>query len=92
VCCLQPAEPSALRYTRVDILPSSRHVRIEIYGVTVAESTSPRPQLETGLPVRYDLPKTHDRMDLLTPRDTVSQCPRQGDGRALVGARPRRPA
>src|ERR687897_703688 len=29
-------------YTRVDILPSSRHVRVQVDGVTVAESTSPR--------------------------------------------------
>ena len=52
-------------YTRVDILASSRHVRVEVEGVTVAESTSPRLLLETGLPVRYYLPKTHVRLDLL---------------------------
>ena len=51
-------------YTRVDIVPSSRHVRIEVDGVTVAESMSPRLLFETGLPVRYYLPKTHVRMDL----------------------------
>src|SRR5581483_8371281 len=54
-------------YTRVDILASSRHVRVEVDGVTVAESASPRLLFETGLPVRYYLPKTHVRMDLLTP-------------------------
>ena len=48
-------------YTRVDIVPSSRHVRIEVDGVTVAESMSPRLLFETGLPVRYYLPKTHVR-------------------------------
>jgi uncharacterized protein (DUF427 family) len=66
-------------YTRVDILPSSRHVRVEVDGVTIAESTSPRLLFETGLPVRYYLPKTHVRMDLLTPTDTVSYCPYKGD-------------
>jgi uncharacterized protein (DUF427 family) len=65
-------------YTRVDILPSSRHVRVEVDGVTVAESSSPRLLFETGLPVRYYLPKTHVRMDLLTPTDTVSHCPYKG--------------
>lgn len=65
-------------YTRVDILASSRHVRIEVDGVTVAESTSPRLLFETGLPVRYYLPKPHVRMDLLTPTDTVSHCPYKG--------------
>jgi uncharacterized protein (DUF427 family) len=65
-------------YTRVDILPSSRHVRVEVEGVTVAESTSPRLLFETGLPARYYLPKTHVRMDLLTPTDTASHCPYKG--------------
>lgn len=66
-------------YTRVDILPSSRHVRIEVDGVTVAESNSPRLLFETGLPVRYYLPKTHVRMDLLVPTDTTSHCPYKGE-------------
>jgi uncharacterized protein (DUF427 family) len=65
-------------YTRIDILPSSRHVRVEVDGVTVAESASPRLLFETGLPVRYYLPKTHVRMDLLTPSDTVTHCPYKG--------------
>jgi uncharacterized protein (DUF427 family) len=65
-------------YTRVDILPSSRRVRVEVDGVTVAESTSPRLLFETGLPARYYLPKTHARLDLLTPTETVSHCPYKG--------------
>ena len=66
-------------YTRVDILASSRHVRVEVDGVTVAESTSPRLLFETGLPVRYYLPKTHVRLDLLIPTDTASHCPYKGE-------------
>src|ERR671915_2561808 len=62
-------------YTRVDILPSSRHVRVEVDGVTVAESAKPTLLFETGLPARYYLPKTHVHMDLLTPTDTASHCP-----------------
>jgi uncharacterized protein (DUF427 family) len=65
-------------YTRVDILPSSRHIRVEVDGVTVAESSSPRLLFETGLPVRYYLPKTHVRMDLLVPTGTESHCPYKG--------------
>jgi uncharacterized protein (DUF427 family) len=65
-------------YTRVDILPSSRHVRVEIDGVTVAESTKPTLLFETGLPARYYLPKTHVRLDLLEPSDTVTHCPYKG--------------
>jgi uncharacterized protein (DUF427 family) len=65
-------------YTRVDILSSSRHVRVEVGGATIAESASPRLLFETGLPVRYYLPKTHVRLDLLIPTDTVTHCPYKG--------------
>jgi uncharacterized protein (DUF427 family) len=65
-------------YTRVDVLRSSRHVRIEIDGVTVAESTNPTLLFETGLPTRYYLPKTHVRLDLLTPTDAETHCPYKG--------------
>jgi uncharacterized protein (DUF427 family) len=66
-------------YTRVDILPSSRHVRVEVDGVTIAETAKPTLLFETGLPTRYYLPKTHTRMDLLVPSDTVSHCPYKGE-------------
>ena len=66
-------------YTRVDILPSSRHVRVEVDGVEIANTTKPTLLFETGLPVRYYLPTTHVRMDLLTPTETVSHCPYKGD-------------
>jgi uncharacterized protein (DUF427 family) len=65
-------------YTRIDILSSSRHLRIEIDGATVAESSNPTLLFETGLPVRYYLPKTHVRLDLLTHTDSESHCPYKG--------------
>ncbi|MEU6414496.1 DUF427 domain-containing protein [Microbispora sp. NPDC046933] len=65
-------------YTRVDILASSRHVRVEVGGVTVADSRSPRILFETGLPPRYYLPKTDVRLDLLRPSETVTHCPYKG--------------
>ncbi|WP_055587488.1 DUF427 domain-containing protein [Streptacidiphilus griseoplanus] len=65
-------------YTRIDILSSSRSVRVEIEGVTVAESSSPRVLFETGLPPRFYLPKTDVRLDLLEPGETVSHCPYKG--------------
>ena len=66
-------------YTRVDILPSSRRVRVEVDGVTVADSHNPRILFETGLPPRYYLPKTDVRLDLLTPTGTVTRCPYKGE-------------
>ncbi len=65
-------------YTRVDILPSSRHVQVRFNGVTVAESHHPRLLFETGLPTRYYLPKTDVRMDLLSRTDTGTHCPHKG--------------
>ncbi len=65
-------------YTRVDVLPSSRHVRVEIDGTTVADSHHPRLLLETGLPIRYYLPKTDVRLDLLVPTSTQTHCPYKG--------------
>ena len=65
-------------YKRVDILASSRHVRIEVDGVTIAESSQPRILYETGLPPRYYIPLTDVRMDLLRRSDTQSHCPYKG--------------
>ena len=66
-------------YTRVDTVPSSRHVRVELDGVTIAETVKPTVIFETGLPTRYYVPKTHVRMDLLNPTETVTHCPYKGD-------------
>ena len=68
-------------YTRVDILPSSRHVRVEVDGVTVAESHRARLLFETGLPVRYYFPKVDVRTDLLAPTSRVTECPYKGTAR-----------
>ena len=74
-------------YTRVDILASSRRVQVEVDGVTVADSTSPRLLFETGLPTRYYLPKTDVRMDLLRHTDSFDGLPVQGDRGVLVDRR-----
>jgi uncharacterized protein (DUF427 family) len=66
-------------YHRVDVLNSSRHVRVEIDGATVAASRRPRLLFETGLPTRYYLPKADVRMDLLEPTDTTTRCPYKGE-------------
>ncbi|AYF73250.1 DUF427 domain-containing protein [Nocardia yunnanensis] len=71
---VHPRDP----YTRVDILVSSRHVRVELDGVTLADSHSPHILFETGLPARYYLPLTDVRMDLLRPSQTRTSCPYKG--------------
>jgi uncharacterized protein (DUF427 family) len=65
-------------YKRVDILASSRHVRVEVDGVVVAESRQPRILFETGLPPRHYIPLPDVRMDLLRPSATVTHCPYKG--------------
>ena len=65
-------------YHRIDILASSRHVRIEVDGVTVADSSRPVILFETGLPPRYYLPLSALRTDLLTPTATQTHCPYKG--------------
>jgi uncharacterized protein (DUF427 family) len=62
----------------VDILSSSRHVRVVVDGTTLADTVKPTLLFETGLPVRYYLPKTDVQMSLLTPSDRVTRCPYKG--------------
>jgi uncharacterized protein (DUF427 family) len=74
---VHPRDP----YHRVDVLSSSRHVRVVVAGQTVAESRRSRLLFETGLPTRYYLPKADVRMDLLVPTDSETQCPYKGKAR-----------
>ena len=65
-------------YKRVDVLPSSRHVRVVLGGVTIADTHHPRLLLETGGPTRYYIPEQDVRMDLLEPTETTTRCPYKG--------------
>ncbi len=66
-------------YKRVDVLRSSRHIKVVIDGTTVAETKRPWLLFETGLPTRYYMPKHDARMDLLEQSDTVTRCPYKGE-------------
>src|SRR5688572_11961164 len=68
-------------YTRVDILRSSRSVRIEVAGLVVAETIRPTFLFETGLPRRAYIPKLDVRMDLLDPTPSGTMCPYKGTAR-----------
>ncbi|WP_254076974.1 DUF427 domain-containing protein [Streptomyces pacificus] len=71
---VHPRDP----HKRVDALPSTRHVRIEIAGVVVADTRSPVLLFETGLPVRYYIPREDVRLDLFTRAGTSTRCPYKG--------------
>jgi uncharacterized protein (DUF427 family) len=65
-------------HKRVDVLASSRHVRIVIAGETIAETHRPHLLFETSLPTRYYIPREDVRMELLEPTELKTRCPYKG--------------
>jgi uncharacterized protein (DUF427 family) len=70
-------------FARIDVLRSKRHVVVDVGGTIVADSTRPTALFETGLPVRWYLPRDDVRMDLLTPSDTHTTCAYKGQASYL---------
>ncbi|KAI0687658.1 DUF427-domain-containing protein [Cytidiella melzeri] len=71
---VHPKDP----YKRVDVLQSSRHVRVEFNGQEIANTKRPHLLFETSLRVRTYIPKIDCRMDLLVPTELTTQCPYKG--------------
>jgi uncharacterized protein (DUF427 family) len=71
---VHPRDP----YHRVDVLESSRHVKVSVGGEVVAETDRPRVLFETGLPPRYYIPPEDVREEALVPSDKQTQCPYKG--------------
>jgi uncharacterized protein (DUF427 family) len=71
---VHPRDP----YHRVDVLESSRHVKVSVNGEVVAETDRPVVLFETGLPPRYYIPPEDVRKDVLVPSDRHTQCPYKG--------------
>ncbi|MEU4931511.1 DUF427 domain-containing protein [Streptomyces yokosukanensis] len=71
---VHPRDP----HKRVDALPSSRHVVVEIGGRVVADTHRPVLLFETGLPTRYYLPREDVRLDLFRPTEQHTGCPYKG--------------
>jgi uncharacterized protein (DUF427 family) len=65
-------------HSRVDALPSSRHIEVSLDGVVLADSRRPVLLFETGLPTRYYLPREDVRFDALVPTSNRSRCPYKG--------------
>jgi uncharacterized protein (DUF427 family) len=83
---VHPRDP----HKRVDILPSSRHVRVELDGVVLAESRRAFVLHETGLQPRWYFPPADVRFELLEETDSLTRCPYKGEARywsARVGDR-----
>ena len=64
-------------FHRIDVLASSRHVRLELDGHVLAESSRPMLLFETMLPVRYYLPREDLRAEL-SPSGTRTYCAYKG--------------
>jgi uncharacterized protein (DUF427 family) len=71
---LHPRDP----YHRVDTILSSRHIRVEVNGETIAETTRAIFLFETSLPTRYYIPQEDINTTLLVPSKTTSYCPYKG--------------
>ena len=71
---VHPRDP----YKRIDVLPSSRAVKVKLGGETVAETTRAHFLFETGMPTRYYMPAEDVQTDLLTPSDSRTACPYKG--------------
>jgi uncharacterized protein (DUF427 family) len=65
-------------YKRIDILASTRSVKVSLDGVTLAETNKPMFLLETSLRTRYYLPPTSVKWEYLSPSDTETLCPYKG--------------
>jgi len=64
-------------YHRIDVLPSSRQVRLELDGEVLAASSRPSLLFETMLPTRYYLPRADVTAELV-PSPTRTWCAYKG--------------
>ncbi|KAH8732226.1 hypothetical protein GQ44DRAFT_602108 [Phaeosphaeriaceae sp. PMI808] len=71
---VHPKDP----YKRIDILQSSRAVKVALDGVLLAESMSTLFLLETTLQTRFYIPPTSIKWEYLIPSDTETLCPYKG--------------
>jgi len=71
---VHPRDP----HKRVDVMQSTRHVRVVVDGQVIAETQRPHLLFETDLPTRYYIPPMDVRLDLLEKSETVTQCPYKG--------------
>jgi uncharacterized protein (DUF427 family) len=65
-------------YHRIDVLDTSRRVRISVAGTVVAESVRARVLYETGLPPRWYLPPADVDPKVLVPSDACTVCAYKG--------------
>jgi uncharacterized protein (DUF427 family) len=65
-------------FHRIDIHPTTRHVRVLLDGEVVADTVHAQALFETALPPRWYIPVEDVRMDLLEPSETKTRCAYKG--------------
>jgi uncharacterized protein (DUF427 family) len=65
-------------YHRVDVLDTSRHIRVLVGDEVVAETKRARVLFETGLPPRWYIPPDDVRAELLVASDKQTACAYKG--------------
>jgi uncharacterized protein (DUF427 family) len=65
-------------FHRIDVLPSSAHVRVSLGGELVVDTHRARALFETGLPTRWYVPREDLREELLRPSGHSSVCAYKG--------------
>lgn len=79
---LEEDEPAIVHardpYHRVDVLDTSRHVRVSIDGEVLADTTRAKVIFETGLPPRWYIPLEDVRSELLVDSDRRTGCAYKG--------------
>jgi uncharacterized protein (DUF427 family) len=70
---VHPRDP----YHRVDVLPTSRHIKISLDGEVLAESDQAIALFESNLPTRWYLPREDVKVELEST-DTRTRCPYKG--------------
>jgi uncharacterized protein (DUF427 family) len=65
-------------YARIDVYPTTRHVRVLRDGEVLADSRRAKVLFETSLPPRYYLPAEDVRTELLEPSSTKTTCAYKG--------------
>lgn len=74
---VHPRDP----YTRVDVLPTSRRVTIEVAGTLIAETRRALMLIETTAPTRFYVPRLDVVEGVLLASDSFTMCPYKGRAR-----------
>jgi uncharacterized protein (DUF427 family) len=71
-------------YHRIDCVRTARHLRVEVAGVTLVDTTTTLGVYETALAPRLYVARALVRTDLLVPSATTTYCPYKGTASYLT--------